>query len=329
MKKTLAAFLVCLALAATSPDADAARRFGGGSNLGSRPVPTFSQKAPSSGASGAAASSGTRQAQGTAQTQQNRARQTQQTPAQKPSMARSLLTGLAAALGISALLSLFGIHGAGAASLVMGIILAALLFLGFRYFVSRQRAAARPPERTEHASASWSEPPRPQTFRQEPQRSYGRASPGRSVMDEMMDDSPSPQNISQENVWEDVTPEDFDRRAFLRVARENYIALQKAWDTGNVIGISDFTTEDVFIAITHQLKARGNEIYKTEVVEVNDELLGIAREGGEYLASVRFTGRLIINGEAETVDETWVLVKPAEGPGGWLLGAIKQNGPEA
>lgn len=45
MKKFLVAFLICFSMVTTSMDADAAKRFGGGSSFG-RPAPTFSQKAP-------------------------------------------------------------------------------------------------------------------------------------------------------------------------------------------------------------------------------------------------------------------------------------------
>ena len=55
----------------------------------------------------------------------------------------------------------------------------------------------------------------------------------------------------------DITPDDFDREAFLRVAKENFVKFQKAWDTGNVIELSDFTTQDLFIEITHALRERG------------------------------------------------------------------------
>ena len=39
-------------------------------------------------------------------------------------------------------------------------------------------------------------------------------------------------------------PAGFDVTGFEKVAKENFVKLQKAWDTGNVIDISDFTTND-------------------------------------------------------------------------------------
>lgn len=320
MKKFLATLVVCLALAGTSFDADAARRIGGGSSLGKRPVPTFSQKAP---APQTPAAGQTRQAQQPGAAQQ---RPGAQQPAAKPSMARSLLTGLAAALGISALLSLLGVDAASMLGNIVTLLLIGLvIFLVARFFLARRG-------RTATAAGPRLEEPVQETRMEEPAR-FESAAPAAaagartgSVMDRFANGAVS---SAESESARDVTPVDFDREAFLKAARENYVKLQKAWDTGNVVDLSDFTTEDVFIAITHQLRERGKETYRSEVLLLENELLGIAQEGEEYLASVRFTGRLRINDEEETLDETWLLVKPVNGEGGWLLGGIRQNGPEA
>lgn len=317
MKNLLAALLVCATLAAAPMDADAARRFGGGSNLG-RPAPTFSQKAPAAAPKAPAAKPGA------TQNQPRQATPAQQ--AQRPSMMRGMLTGLAAALGITALLSMLGINGAGMVSLVMGLILAAVLFMALRAFLSRRAAPAgahRPAGRGSAEDAQIFER-RAEPVRPEPVRTQAAASG--SVMDQFMGGGSAP---AEESGAVDVTPADFDREGFLKVARENYVALQKAWDSGNVLEISDFTTPDVFTAVTHQLRERGHVTQQTTVVELSNELLGIAQEGDEYLASVRFTGVLDVSGEREELDETWVLAKPVRGEGGWLLCAIRQNGPVA
>ena len=313
MKNFLAALVVCVALAATSFDAEAARRFGGGSNLGNRSVPTFSQKAAPNAAPQAPAG----QMRGQNATP-NRATPAQQAPVQKPSMMRSVLTGLAAALGISALLSLLGINGAGMVSFVMGLLLAVLAFMAVRFFLARRAPASASGGHAPETRASET------VMRRAPVDTTASAASG-AAAGSVMDQFTRGARVEEPGAAVDVTPADFDREAFLKTARDNYVLLLKAWDTGNVVEISDFTTEDVFIAITHQLRERGHETYRTEVVELSNELLGIACENGEYLASVRFVGTLRINGEDESVDETWLLVKPVEGKGGWLLGAIEQN----
>jgi predicted lipid-binding transport protein (Tim44 family) len=54
-------------------------------------------------------------------------------------------------------------------------------------------------------------------------------------------------------------------------------------------------------------------------------LLGIESTADEHTASVKFDGTLRIDGEDEQVSEVWNLVKPARGPGGWLLAGIQQT----
>ena len=94
MKNLIAALVVCVALATTSFDADAAKRFGGGASFG-KAAPTFSQRAPTAAPAAPSAQPRANQAQPKAAPVP--------TPAQKPSMMRSVLGGIAAALGITAL----------------------------------------------------------------------------------------------------------------------------------------------------------------------------------------------------------------------------------
>lgn len=157
------------------------------------------------------------------------------------------------------------------------------------------------------------------------QQSQGGVRSG-SLMDQLMGGAASESSSTAESSGlVDVTPVDFDREGFLKTARDNYLKLQQAWDTGNVIEISDFTSNEIFTAVTHQLRERKGEVYHTEVKTLENELLGIAQQDGTYYASVRFSGSLVVNGEPETFDEIWVLEKPVTGTGGWLLCAIRQN----
>ena len=316
MKKFLVAFLICFSMVTTSMDADAAKRFGGGSSFG-RPAPTFSQKAP---APSAAPKAPQQQNAAGQQRQQSNAAPAQQ--AQRPSMMRSVLTGLAAALGISALLSLLGIEGAGLVSLITGILVAVAIFFVLRAVLGMMmRKRAQTPsghaEPIQYRDAPRDEPA--QAARRQDISSSGYGARTGSVMDQFAG------NAAQDDGVRDITPDDFDRKAFLETALEQYRKLQKAWDTGSVIEISDFTTTEVFTAITHQLRERGAQVYKSDIKELKNELLGITESDGVYLANVRFTGRIEIDGEIEEFDETWILEKPVDGNEGWLLGGIQQN----
>ncbi len=313
MKKFLTVAMVCVALASVSLTADAAKRFGGGSSFG-RSAPTFTQKAPVS------STSAYKQAPSQNATSSSRAQQPGRTaPAQKPSMLKSVLGGLAAALGISALLSLLGINGAGMVSFIMGLLLAGLLFVAFRAFMSsRQPQRARP-------TASAYEVPRqapvePQAQAYQAQEPVAQTASKGSVMDEFYGSG-----ASQASGAVDITPEDFDKAGFLKVAADNYRKLQMAWATGNVLEISDFVSNDMFVAITHQLRERGHEAYNVTVDSLTNELLGIAQEDNTYVAVVKFKADITINGEKEHADELWLLEKPVDGNKGWILSGIRQN----
>ena len=323
MKNFLAAFVLCLGLMTASVDADAARRFGGGGSFG-RSAPTFSQKA-------APSAPGVQQRANQARPQlpQQQTRP-QQPPQPRRSMMRNVLTGLAAALGISALLSMLGLGGAEMASLVMGALLAVVAFFAIRFllgaFLGRKSAAVRgasvemPREPVRPA-----EPERaPEPLRSSPVESV-REEPVRrgSVMDEFRSGrfgaAPEEAAAAADAGTADITPDDFDRAAFLRVAKENFVKFQKAWDTGNVIELSDFTTQDLFIEITHALRERGAQNYETTVLQLDNQLVGIAQQGEEYVAVVHFTGKLSVSGEEEIVDDDWILTKPVNKEGGLLL----------
>lgn len=84
------------------------------------------------------------------------------------------------------------------------------------------------------------------------QQSQGGVRSG-SLMDQLMGGAASESSSTAESSGlVDVTPVDFDREGFLKTARDNYLKLQQAWDTGNVIEISDFTSNEIFTAVTHQ-----------------------------------------------------------------------------
>ena len=62
----------------------------------------------------------------------------------------------------------------------------------------------------------------------------------------------------------------------------------------------------------------------TEVVTLNADLAGFETTSTEYVASVKFRGRLKENGDLVDVEEIWNLVKAREGRSGWLLAGIEQ-----
>lgn len=335
MRKLVLGLVVCLTMMTMALDANAAKRFGGGANIG-RSAPTFTQKAPVSTPQSAPTPMSAPAA--TPRPQQQQQPQSAPTQAPRPQPAASgWLSKIGMALGLAGLFGVLGsLFGHGSFGLIL-----LLVVIGAIYFMLKSRAAARPApanagveDAREVPSSTASPSPMSSTYSStststpEPTPQPGFTPMGGmprqgSVMDQFMNGTSTAAAASDGSV-EDITPADFDKEGFLKVALENYRKLQLAWDTGNVTQISDFTTDDVFIAITHQLRERGNVTYHSEVLELKNELQGITQEGNVYLAGVRFTGKIKIDGEVETIDEVWTLEKKVEGLSGWQLAGIKQ-----
>jgi predicted lipid-binding transport protein (Tim44 family) len=118
------------------------------------------------------------------------------------------------------------------------------------------------------------------------------------------------------------TPAGFDVAGFLRAAKENFIRLQMANDSGRLEELRDMTTTGMF----ETLRADPGAGQQTDVVTLNADLLEVATEGGRHWASVRFSGlvRETPGAAPAGFEEVWNLMKPADGSSGWLLAGIQQ-----
>jgi predicted lipid-binding transport protein (Tim44 family) len=266
---------------------------------------------------------------------QNQPNQAQQAPAQQAAPAAAgagaaaqaapkrnwggMLGGLAAGLGIAALLSHFGLAGA-AASFISNLILVALVvFVGlwlFRKFRSRQ-SGQQPAYSAAGVGATRQEPSYAQT--QPPAAPLARdawQAPAAPVAAAAATTGAAPYGV----------PADFDTEAFLRNAKVYFVRLQAAWDASNLNDIREFTTPEMFGEIKMDLAERGQSANKTDVVTLEAELLGIESSASDYLASVRFSGMLreTEGAAAAPFAEVWNLSKPTQGSGGWLLAGIQQ-----
>ena len=121
-------------------------------------------------------------------------------------------------------------------------------------------------------------------------------------------------------------PAGFDTATFLRGAKLNFIKLQAANDAGNLDEIREFATQEMFDELSRDVRAPVNGGQHTDVVSLNADLLEVATEGDKHWASVRFSGtvREAPGAAAESFEEVWNLVKPADGSSGWLLSGIQQ-----
>jgi predicted lipid-binding transport protein (Tim44 family) len=123
-------------------------------------------------------------------------------------------------------------------------------------------------------------------------------------------------------------PPGFNPAPFLQQAKAQFRHLQAAYDQDDRAALSDVMTPEMFAEVERDLDRRGVHV-ATEVVTLDADVLEVATEGRQHVASVRFTAMLREDGAAQpkSVVEVWNLVKPVDGSSGWLLAGIQQ--PEA
>ena len=286
MKRFLVAlFTVFVSFAMNVPDAEA-RRFGGGRSFGMQRDSGIFKK-PTAPTTSPATAGKTTTAAG-------------QTPQKRSWLGP--LAGLAAGLGIAALLSHLGL-GEEFASIVMLALLVAAAFALFRFFRARAQGASG-------------------------QGGLGYAGAGSGTSQRSLHGGPPPGSApaaAARSVQEGH--DDFDTAGFERQAKLNFIRLQAASDSGNVEDIREFTTPEVFAEIAMQLRERGEQPQQTDVIDLDAEVLDVSEQGGSYIVSVRFTGTLREERDAAPAafSEIWHLSKPAVGNDGWRIAGIQQG----
>jgi predicted lipid-binding transport protein (Tim44 family) len=293
---------VLLALGAVASNDAEAKRVGGSQSIGRQ-----TQAAPQSG-----------------QAQRSQQAQSAQQAAQSPAAAAGNrwmgpLAGLAAGLGIAALLSSFGL-GEGLAQMLSNALLIGLVIFGgmllYRFIANRRR----------------------------PDLAYGQGAAGR----QQTNGSPFLNRIGQQRPEANrdgwgrptvgaaaaagaMTAADLsskaDQAAFLVSAKDMFLRLQSAWDRNEQGDMFELTTPEMFMLLKQDLEARGREQSVTEVTRLDAEVLSTERNADETLISVRFHGQMREddNQIAEPFQEIWNLVKGAHGDQTWRLAGIQQT----
>lgn len=258
-------------------------------------------------------------------------------PAPAPAPARNRwlgpLAGLAAGLGIAALLSHFGMGGAmaemlGSFLLIAGVALAAM-FLWRMWRARQDQAAGLTPALAGAGN----------------QASFGGANSGLNGSAQApaaftpiggaagalgaagaAGASGGADAASVTNgTW--TIPAGFDTNDFLHIAKMYFVRMQAAWDARDESDIRTFTTPEMFAEIKLDLVARGDALNQTDVVSLDAEMLGVEEIGDKTMASVRLSGmiRETVGGPAEPFREVWNLVKPASARASWVLAGIQQE----
>jgi predicted lipid-binding transport protein (Tim44 family) len=313
MKKTLALFALVLTLGLTLTLDAEAKRLGGGKSAGMQRQQVTQPATPPANNAGTGSPAQAAPAAGTA-------------AAAAPAAAAAAtkrswmgpIAGLAAGLGIAALASHFGFGGALANILTIGLLAMAVLFV-VGYFM-RKRAQGQQPAYAAGGPLGGSR----DALRQDPTlfertNEAGTQRPGGSLIGSRLAGSASAQPGR--------IPAGFDTAAFERNARDQFMALQAANDTGDFDRLRDCLTPDMFEVVRAEVAERGGAAQKTEVFGLQAQVLDVAEEAADYVVSVRFTGSVRDQPGAvpEDLDEVWHLTKPRTGFGGWLIAGIQQT----
>ena len=219
------------------------------------------------------------------------------------------LAGLAAGLGLAALMSHLGLGEAFGSFLLIALLAVAAVVV-LRLLLRRKQP--------QPAGASY------------------RAAPGGGA--QVAWPNPAPAAPAPQPVVEPAAaapaakafvPAAFDAQAFARTAKMIFIRLQAANDAGDRDDLRAFTTPEMFAELSLDLQERGSEPQHTEVLAVDAEVLDVSDEPGRQVVSVRFRGQLREAAEAGpvAVDEVWHLVKPTAGDDGsrsWAIAGIEQ-----
>jgi predicted lipid-binding transport protein (Tim44 family) len=213
------------------------------------------------------------------------------------------IAGLAAGLGLAALASHLG-FGEGLANFMMIALLALVAVFAIR-FIMRRFAAPKPQLATAGAGAGGHQFQAAQPAWQPPAAGAGASSAAAAPA-------------------QAAVPADFDAAGFEKIAKQVFIRLQAANDAGDQADLRRFTTPQMYASIQHDLLERGGQTQRTEVLQLNAQVVDVAVEGGQQIVSVRFWGLVREDSAqaAEDFDEVWHLAQAGEG---WLIAGIQQT----
>ena len=236
------------------------------------------------------------------------------------------IAGLAAGLGIAALMSHFGM-GAAFGNMIMMALLAAVAFFAIRWVMGRFANSPSSPVPATNGGPRLS----PNDFARAPvpaaqpmSRDMPAAAPQQSMNDGMLS-GPSFASVAAGTA--SSLPPGFDAPAFERIAKLIFIRMQAANDASNLDDLRQFSTPEMFAVFKLELQDRGNAPQVTDVVQLNAEVLDFADEADRQIVSVRFHGLIREEKDAPTTtfDEIWHLAKPKAGSGEWAIAGIAQT----
>ena len=120
----------------------------------------------------------------------------------------------------------------------------------------------------------------------------------------------------------------FDENAFIQAAKTHFVRLQAAWDKGDMQDIREYTTPELFAQLSLERQNDGGAEQFTDIVTLNADLLGLTQEGNQVVASVRYSGliREERNAEAKPFSEIWHVQRNLnQADADWYIAGIEQE----
>ncbi len=224
------------------------------------------------------------------------------------------LAGLAAGIGLAALLSHFGLSEGFASILMLALLVFGGVFL-IRLLLARRTATSAPLQYAGTGAPAAVTPIPSPALPPAAQPPVNRFEPTFGAATTTAPTAPAYGKF----------PQGFDPAPFLQQAKLQFRKLQAAYDSGDRKALADVMTPEMFAEIDKEIAERGIHV-ATEVAELDAVVLDVTTEGDRHWASVHFTGMLREDGMVlpKSFDEVWNLVKPVDGTAGWLLAGIRQ-----
>lgn len=226
------------------------------------------------------------------------------------------VAGIAAGLGIAALMSHFGMGEAFGNMLTM-LLIGVVAFMVIGWLMRRFKGGA-PMGGPQLAGAGAPYSPQASQAPQQPQAMQRQAQPDAFAAAGSAGAAP----LAATAVGH--VPAGFDAEGFTRVAKMIFIRMQAANDAANIDDLRKFTTPELFASLRLDIQERGQAVNQTDVMQLDAELVDATQEAQQWVATVRFHGliREEINAGAQPFNEMWHLVKPLDEGRDWAIAGI-------
>ncbi len=240
------------------------------------------------------------------------------------------IAGLAAGLGIAALMSHLGLGEAFGNFLMMALLGVAAVFLVMfllRRFGNQGRTPALAGASSGNRAAGGAQVAWPAP-------AVNETTAAAQPMQRSSFESPAGQTLSGEAsaaagvaVSRAFVPAAFDSEGFARTAKMIFIRMQAGNDTADLDDLRRFTTPELFASLRLDLQERGPSGQHTDVVKVEADVLDVTDDGDRQVVSVRFHGDVVEEKDAAPTafNEVWHLVKPHDDSRPWAIAGIEQT----